>query len=119
MKLLACASYDYMKLMVLELQQQLAELEESERLAASTAAAPVTATLSNGSVSSPVEEDGGGGGEPKAPPRQRANPFNQLEPKKTPKKSWLKMHEEYGLKIQKDRTIWCQNKKDLLGQEGL
>ena len=34
MKLLACSSYDYMKLMVVELQQQLAELEENERQAA-------------------------------------------------------------------------------------
>nr|ACO15210.1 FAM109A [Caligus clemensi] len=32
MKLLACAPYDYMKLMVLELQQQLQELEEADRI---------------------------------------------------------------------------------------
>ena len=112
MKLLACASYDYMKLMVLELQQQLAELEESERLAASSTALTTACATTNNGPSSPMEE-----GEPKAPPRQRANPFNQLEPQKLPKKTWLKMHQEYGLKIQKDRAIWCQNKQDLLGEE--
>jgi hypothetical protein len=31
MKLVACASFDYMKLMVVELQQQLAEVEEQEQ----------------------------------------------------------------------------------------
>ena len=62
MKIVACASFDYMKLMVVELQQQLAELEEAERAAAaSTAAAAADSTV----------ED------PKPPPRgQRANPFN-------------------------------------------
>ena len=115
MKLLACASYDYMKLMVLELQQQLAELEESERLAASSTTATTTLTATtNGLSSSTVEE---GGTEPKPPPRQRANPFNQLEPQKLPKKTWLKMHQEYGLKIQKDRTVWCQIRRDLLQEE--
>lgn len=61
MKILACASFDYMKLMVVELQHQLAELEEAER-AAATAAADASGTG--------TEE------EPKPPPRQRANPFN-------------------------------------------
>ena len=61
MKIVACASFDYMKLMVVELQQQLAELEEAER-AAAVAAASVTADEA--------------GAEPKPPPRQRMNPFD-------------------------------------------
>ena len=35
MKQLACASYDYMKLMVVELKQQIGEIEARERLTAS------------------------------------------------------------------------------------
>ena len=62
MKILACASFDYMKLMVVELQHQLAELEEAERAAA---------------VAADHETDGG---EPKPPPRQRANPFSNQVP---------------------------------------
>ena len=62
MKILACASFDYMKLMVVELQHQLAELEEAERTAATAA---------------DQETDGG---EPKPPPRQRTNPFTNQVP---------------------------------------
>ena len=51
----ACASFDYMKLMVVEMQQQLAELEDRERIGGAGE---------------------GGGGDPKPPPRGRANPFN-------------------------------------------
>merc|ERR1711994_957849 len=54
MKLVACASFDYMKLMVVEMQQQLNELEDREK--------------SGGGD--------GGGSDPKPPPRGRANPFN-------------------------------------------
>lgn len=61
MKALACASYDYMKLMVAELQRQ---LDEAQAEAAAEAAALVTIT--------PPEE------EPRVPPRgQRYNPFNR------------------------------------------
>ena len=49
---MACASFDYMKLMAVEMQQQLSELEDRERIG------------------------GGEGGDPKPPPRGRANPFN-------------------------------------------
>ncbi|XP_053625359.1 sesquipedalian-1 [Plodia interpunctella] len=62
MKALACASYDYMKLMVSELQRQ---LDEAQAEAAADEAALVTIT--------PPEE------EPKVPPRgQRYNPFNRV-----------------------------------------
>ncbi|XP_018318949.1 sesquipedalian-1-like [Agrilus planipennis] len=53
MKALACASYDYMKLMVAELQRQLDDIEEPPL--------PVA----------PVQ------GSPVPPPRQRHNPFNK------------------------------------------
>ena len=46
-----------MKLMVVEMQQQLNELEDREK-------------------SGGGDGGGGGGGDPKPPPRGRANPFN-------------------------------------------
>ncbi|XP_045542929.1 sesquipedalian-1 [Papilio machaon] len=62
MKALACASYDYMKLMVAELQRQLDEVQAEE---AAEAAALIT-------ISPPERE-------PKVPPRgQRYNPFNRV-----------------------------------------
>ena len=69
MKILACASFDYMKLMVVELQHQLAELEEAEERAAAHAEEAKEATEA-------TEDGAGGGAEPRPPPRQRANPFN-------------------------------------------
>ena len=66
MKILACASFDYMKLMVVELQHQLAELEEAERVAAVAAAASAAASVTADEA----------GAEPKPPPRQRMNPFD-------------------------------------------
>lgn len=53
MKALACASYDYMKLMVAELQRQLDDIEET----------PIPLAQAVGS--------------PVPPPRQRHNPFNK------------------------------------------
>ncbi|CAG5051059.1 unnamed protein product [Parnassius apollo] len=62
MKALACASYDYMKLMVAELQRQLDEVQAEE---AAEAAALVA-------IPAPEKE-------PKVPPRgQRYNPFNRV-----------------------------------------
>nr|CAI5851129.1 unnamed protein product [Callosobruchus analis] len=55
MKALACAGYDYMKLMVAELQRQLDDIEET----------PLPLPLAQG-TSSPVP-----------PPRTRHNPFNK------------------------------------------
>ncbi|XP_075220942.1 inositol phosphatase interacting protein [Lycorma delicatula] len=57
MKALACASYDYMKLMVAELQRQLDEMEGSVK----TSGADNHCTIS-----------------PQPPPRTRHNPFNRL-----------------------------------------
>ena len=61
MKLLACASYDYMKLMVLELQQQLADLDEAEK------AISVSANSAEENNSSQVDN---AMADPTAPPRQ-------------------------------------------------
>ena len=78
MKLIACASYDYMKLMVVELQQQLAELEERDKLKQSR---------------------------PEAPPRNRSNPFNTTD---TRKKTWLELHHSLGQKIAADKELWMR-----------
>eukprot|EP00090_Calanus_glacialis_P047427 TRINITY_DN9842_c0_g1_i1.p1 TRINITY_DN9842_c0_g1~~TRINITY_DN9842_c0_g1_i1.p1 ORF type:complete len:214 (-),score=96.65 TRINITY_DN9842_c0_g1_i1:574-1215(-) len=88
MKLVACASYDYMKLMVVELQQQLAELEERERLGA-------------------VAEVAVGG--PRVPPRNRANPFN-AGGRERQGRSWGELHKQFGQEIIKDREEWGVNK---------
>ena len=77
MKLIACASYDYMKLMVVELQHQLAELEERDKLKESS--------------------------KPEAPPRSRTNPFNSVD---TRKKVWAEIHRSIGEKISSDRKAW-------------
>ncbi|XP_050345468.1 sesquipedalian-1 [Nymphalis io] len=109
MKALACASYDYMKLMVAELQRQLDEAQAEE---AAEAAALVT-------VTSPEEE-------PKVPPRgQRYNPFNKAPEGETkavpgsrhhkesvkselPRKKipFRDIHKSYGRKILSDRSEW-------------
>lgn len=57
MKAIACSSYDYMKLMVAELQRQLDDIEETP------VPVPVTQVQSS----------------PVAPPRTRHNPFNKPE----------------------------------------
>lgn len=77
MKLIACASYDYMKLMVVELQHQLAELEERDKLKQSS--------------------------RPEAPPRNRSNPFNTSH---SSKRSWAEIHRAAGQKICSDRQLW-------------
>lgn len=78
MKLIACASYDYMKLMVVELQQQLAELEERDKLKQSR---------------------------PEAPPRNRSNPFNTTH---TRRKTWLELHQTVGQQIAADKELWVR-----------
>ena len=80
MKLVACARYDYMKLMVVELQQQLAELEERERLGA-------------------VAEVAVGG--PRVPSRNRANPFNSGS-RERQGRIWGEVHKQFGQEIIKD-----------------
>ena len=80
MKLVACARYDCMKLMVVELQQQLAELEERERLGA-------------------VAEVAVGGS--RVPPRNRANPFNSGG-RERQGRIWGELHKQFGQEIIKD-----------------
>ncbi|KAL4707424.1 hypothetical protein ACJJTC_008609 [Scirpophaga incertulas] len=108
MKALACASYDYMKLMVSDLQRQ---LDDAQAEVASDAAL-VTVT--------PPDE------EPQVPPRgQRYNPFNRglesegktvpgsrhhkenLRPDAPRKKvPFRDIHSAYGRKILADRSEW-------------
>jgi len=98
MKLVACASYDYMKLMVVELQQQLAEIEERDRLGA----AGETSTAG-----------------PKVPPRNRANPFNAGGKDKKHGKTWGEIHKHFGNQIIKDREAWgsSRNKRATVHME--
>ena len=86
MKVLSCASYDYMKLMVLELEQQLAELDDVERLTASYSDASVAARApppaAEGSVGGESGEDLLGG--PSRPPRVRQQQQLQQRPAPPP-----------------------------------
>uniref|UniRef100_A0A6M2DHL6 Putative pleckstrin similarity domain protein n=1 Tax=Xenopsylla cheopis TaxID=163159 RepID=A0A6M2DHL6_XENCH len=108
MKALACAGYDYMKLMVAELQRQLDELEES----------------SDSSRDLPCP-----------PPRQRHNPFNQIPPiapkrlnaesskigdSQTKNKiTFRELHTAYGRPILTDLNIWRHQKKALVVPEDI
>ena len=83
MKLVACASFDYMKLMILELEQQLGEVEDRERA--------------------------GQEGEPRVPPRGRANPFNcgPEVARKKQRRSWAELHGQLGARVKRDRASWA------------
>ncbi|XP_072749881.1 sesquipedalian-1 [Anoplolepis gracilipes] len=103
MKALACASYDYMKLMVTELQRQLDAVEEE------TACVPTQQS-------------------PKAPPRQRHNPFNKSDchhrsqsvrsaPGRTEniprtKITFRELHTVYGRRILADLNAWRHARKN-------
>ena len=103
MKALACASYDYMKLMVAELQRQLDATEEEA------------------TASPPVEP-------PKVPPRTRHNPFNRPEshhrsqsvrsaPGRTEniprtKVTFRELHTTYGRRILADLNEWRHAKRN-------
>lgn len=104
MKALACASYDYMKVMVAELQRQLDAAEEETTM-----------------VIPPSQS-------PKAPPRQRHNPFNRPEshhrsqsvrsaPGRTEnvprtRITFRELHTMYGRKILADLNEWRHEKKN-------
>ncbi|XP_043586560.1 sesquipedalian-1-like [Bombus pyrosoma] len=105
MKALACASYDYMKLMVAELQRQLDAAEEETTM-----------------VMAPAQS-------PKAPPRQRHNPFNRSElhhrsqsvrsaPGRTEnvprtRITFRELHNMYGRRILADLNEWRHTRKTL------
>ncbi|KAL1132830.1 hypothetical protein AAG570_010782 [Ranatra chinensis] len=116
MKALACASYDYMKLMVTELQRQLDEMENN---------VPVAVPL--------VGNDSGVlGCEPRPPPRSRHNPFNRAGPhlhnnirshitRSAPattlhdrqKITFRELHTMYGRPILRDLNEWRHQQRQL------
>ncbi|XP_070509827.1 sesquipedalian-1-like isoform X2 [Chironomus tepperi] len=79
MKSITCASYDYMKLMVAELQRQLEEIDNRNK----------NQTLNKNEPKTPVK-----------PPRQRQNPFNKL-----PSSSNQSSHSAAELEVRRP-TIW-------------
>jgi len=100
MKAIACASYDYMKVVVAELQKQVNELTELERLkklgisSAGTAPPPTTSS------------------------RQRHNPFNVIDRENAiigntktvmKKQTFAELHSLYGREIVKARELWLRN----------
>ncbi|XP_030745211.1 sesquipedalian-1-like [Sitophilus oryzae] len=117
MKALACSSYDYMKLMVAELQRQLDDIEETP-------------------IPVPVKE---AQNSPVAPPRTRHNPFNKPEmnthvrpasvrntsrndesirhsdPASLPptqKITFRELHNSYGRPILQDFNIWKREQRE-------
>ena len=109
MKVLACASYDYMKLMVLELQQQLSEIEEAEKNSSTSAN-----TTMSGSNSFPqqLSDQQQQQQQPKAPPR-RANPFEAksaaaaASAASAARRAFPALHAAFGERIRRDREKWC------------
>ena len=89
MKLVASSSYDYLKLMIAELQHQLAELEDLDQ-------------------TRQLQQQGGEGGAPCPPPRTRANPFNKDYGLRVRSKKWPEIHKAMGQKILEDRNIWAK-----------
>jgi len=90
MKLIACASYDYMKLMIVELEHQLQELEQRDKLQNQDNCPPVV------------------------PPRQnRTNPFNSSNILTKKRKNWMDLHNNIGQKILADRQNWAKRVSSL------
>lgn len=115
MKFLASASYDYMKLMVMELQQKLAEIEEMEKMQAQQ-------QKSNCNNSATATNATGG--------NARSNPFNKNDTLSSQQASgsaqqrildancssassfnansnWAQIHAKFGSRITTDRDKWC------------
>lgn len=99
MKLLSCASFDYMKLMVMELQQQLSELEEAEKATCHENSSLVTSSHNR---SNPFDH--------RDFPHNKRGTLIDLSPNTLSstrsKKSWQTIHCEYGSKISSDRQAW-------------
>ena len=86
MKILASASYDYMKLMVMELQQKLAEVEELEKI----------------QIQQQQQQ------QLQKPKETRTNPFDKTDSlSRNLSPSWAQIHARYGAKISSDRDKWC------------
>lgn len=100
MKLLAAASYDYMKLMVMELQQKLQELDELDQHQQQLVTIQQTNKIPTSNSN---------------PKLSRSNPFNRDE-EETVKRTkaaaastiWPQIHATYGQRILADRHRWCQ-----------
>lgn len=96
MKFLASASYDYMKLMVMELQQKLAELEELEKL---------QELQDLQELQQKCKETN------QQQQHSRPNPFNKSEKSCSSVSKtvscWAQIHSKYGARITSDRDKWC------------
>jgi len=101
MKVITCASYDYMKVVVAELQKQVDELTELERLK--------KLGMLNASPSPPP---------PAVNSRQRHNPFNIIDRENASisntktvmkKQTFAELHSLYGKEIVKARELWLRS----------
>ena len=124
MKLLACASHDYMKLMVFELQQKLIELEAIENQRKKCLQPPKTSIVSSKSANSlssqqlPKMQLSISSDSVKSLTSQtnlRQNPFNVTEVEngvevltRTQVNLWSKYHASIGQKIKSDQQKWHQ-----------
>jgi len=101
MKAITCASYDFMKVVVAELQKQVDELTELESLK--------KLCILNSSTSAAL---------PAVPPRRRHNPFNLIDRENANlsttktimrKQTFAELHSLYGKEIVKARELWIKN----------
>lgn len=102
MKFLSSSSYDYMKLMVMELQQKLVELEELEK-----SQQVIQQHRINVNETMPPQ------------PNSRLNPFNKADtlsknlaiaaapPTCNTISAWSQIHTRFGSRIKADRDKWC------------
>jgi len=120
MKSLACASYDYMKFMVADLQKQLKELEESP--------IRIPSQISNNQI--PEKAGSSDKSSPQPPPRNRHNPFNKPtnshhSPQRKDivlfRKTFKELHNQLGRPILRDRNEWRfgLKKQEINNQEPL
>jgi hypothetical protein len=116
MKSLACASYDYVKLMAAELQRQLDELSRDETIPQKACVSnPFNNAVLNSNVSGGMNTSGPQQQQqqrqphvPTPPPRHRHAQRNQT--RQNQKRTFASLHEEFGAKIMKDQEArWSAN----------
>lgn len=131
MKAITCASYDYMKVMVTELQKQVDELTGYITICS-------ILTITNICTLTELERlqklglssiPGATVPPPAVPPRQRHNPFNLIErqantinsisQKVAQKQNFTCIHAAFGQQIIKDREEWQKAAKELNSKSNL
>ena len=110
MKFLASASYDYMKLMVMELQQKLAEIEEMEKMQAQQQKSNCINNSSSGNArSNPFNKNDTLSSQQAAKHQQHSflDAAAAVAHNTNANSSWAQIHAKFGSRITTDRDKWC------------